>query len=92
LAQELGDENEVVVGKESILDLQIGPNPANDQIQISGYDERVEILDVNGKIVGQFNFNTFEGTSPQHVDISVLQNGMYLVRSGDQTVKLIVQH
>ncbi|MBK9320044.1 MAG: T9SS type A sorting domain-containing protein [Bacteroidetes bacterium] len=88
----MGAENELIEGKESLLDLQIGPNPASDQIQISGYDERVEILDVNGKIVDQFNFNTFEGTSPQHVDISELQNGIYLIRSGDQTVKLIVQH
>ena len=88
----MGAENELIEGKESLLDLQIGPNPASDQIQISGYDERVEILDVNGKIVDQFNFNTFEGTSPQYVDISELQNGIYLIRSGDQTVKLIVQH
>jgi hypothetical protein len=85
------NENEVVVGKESILDLQIGPNPASDQIQISGYDERVEILDMNGKVVSQLNFNTFEGTSPQSVDVSSLANGIYLVRSGEQTQKLIIR-
>ncbi len=88
----MGAENELIEGKESMLDLQVGPNPASDQIQISGYDEKVEILDVNGRIVGLYYFNTFDGTSIQMVDVSVLQDGMYLVRSGEQTVKLIIRH
>ncbi len=90
IGAKIGDD-ESVIGQESILDLQIGPNPASDQIQISGYDERVEILDMNGKVLNQLNFNTFEGTSPQNVDVSSLPNGMYLVRSGEQSQKLIIR-
>lgn len=85
------EDVESMIGQESILDLQIGPNPASDQIQISGYDEKIEILDMNGKIVNQLSFNTFEGTSPQNVDVSSLPNGMYLIRSGEQTQKMIIR-
>lgn len=90
----VGEEGEFesVEGQESILDLQVGPNPAQDQIQMTGYDENIEIFDLNGRLVNSFVFDTFAGNDqPQTIDVSSLPNGMYLVRSGEQTVKLLVQ-
>ncbi len=67
------------------------PNPASDQIQITGYDENVEIHDMNGKLVVSQRFDVFDGNVPQTIDLSGFSNGIYFVRSGEQTVKLIVQ-
>jgi len=89
---ENNSEFESIEGKESILDLQIFPNPATDQIQIAGYDQDISIIDIHGRIVNNYKVDTFYGNSePQTFDISHLVNGIYLVRSGEQTEKLIIQ-
>ncbi len=89
---EEGDDVEQLESQESILDLQIGPNPANDQIQVTGYDQDVAIFDANGRLIQSYTFDTFGGNErPQAVDVSYLPNGLYLVRSGEQGTKLIIQ-
>lgn len=91
----IGDEDgslEAIEGQESILDLQVGPNPASDQVQISGYDQDIEIFDINGRTIQTIQVDTFEGNNkPQIVDVHSLPNGIYLIRSGEQTTKLVVE-
>lgn len=89
---EEGGEFESIEGQESVLDLQVGPNPASDQIQITGYDQEISILDVNGRMIQYFELDTFSGNeNPQIVDVTYLPNGIYFIRSGGQAVKLLVQ-
>ena len=78
-------------GSLNTLDLRFGPNPASTQIQIFGYDEFVSILDANGRLIVEYKLNIFNGNEVgQTMDISSLPNGLYLIRSGDQSQKLVV--
>lgn len=84
--EKLADE-----GSTNTLDLRFGPNPASSQIQLFGYDEIVSIVDANGKLIVEYKLNIFNGNEVgQTVDISSLPNGLYLIRSGDQSQKLVV--
>lgn len=78
-------------GSTNTLDLRFGPNPASTQIQIFGYDEFVRIFDANGRLIVEYKLNIFNGNEVgQTMDISSLPNGLYLIRSGDQSQKLVV--
>ncbi len=61
-----------------ILHSNISPNPATDQIVIRSVKlgEKVEIIDLNGKLMHSIHTNSF----PAHIDISTLERGIYLVR------------
>lgn len=61
-----------------ILQSNISPNPATDQIVIRSVKlgEKVEIIDLNGKLIHSIHTNSF----PAHIDISTLERGIYLVR------------
>ncbi len=73
--------------------LSVFPNPASSQIQISGYDQTISILDMSGRIIQSREFDTTSSNNlPQIMDVSSLPNGMYLVRSGEHTAKLTVSH
>ena len=88
-----GSESEKFEGEQSTLDLQLGPNPASDQIQIAGYDQLIVIVDINGQTIRKYEIDTFYGNeNPFVIDVSAFPNGIYLVRSGEQTSKLIVSH
>lgn len=88
-----GSESEKFEGVQSTLDLQLGPNPASDQIQIAGYDQLIVIVDINGQPIRKYEIDTFYGNeNPFVIDVSAFPNGIYLVRSGEQTSKLIVSH
>jgi Secretion system C-terminal sorting domain/PKD domain len=56
------------------------PNPANNLIQISGHEGQVEILNMLGKVI----YSTNESDPVFSVDISALQSGIYLIRSGEK--------
>lgn len=72
--------------------VSIWPNPAHDHITIKGADNymQIQVMDVNGKIVVQFN-----RTADNRYSIAGLASGMYVVRlvGSDKTVtqKIIVE-
>jgi len=59
------------------------PNPANDNINFNT-EVNITITDVVGKV-------KFSGTT-QQINVSTWSNGIYFVRSGMQSIKLIVAH
>ena len=70
--------------------LQVFPNPATDQLHIvhqlqSG--EVVEIFDMNGQRVFAAPITGYQTT----IDVSHLPNGIYIVRIGNNTVRIIKQ-
>ncbi len=87
------DVNEIsydIVGVKSnisdIKDLNIYPNPATDKIRISFYliskeDVGIEIIDMQGRVVKQFDRRSFDaGQINTDVDIDDLTAGLYLVK------------
>lgn len=70
--------------------ISVHPNPASDVAYISGVDPNipVDIYDMNGNLVKAcmpLNPNNYE------LDITDLQNGVYLVTQGDKSIKLVVK-
>jgi len=63
----------------SIDELVIYPNPASDIVHIenAGSSSKIDILDLNGKLIVQIT----EVTASMSVDISSLESGLYFVRS-----------
>lgn len=65
--------------------LTITPNPANDFVHISAAKDRVALYDMQGKLLGNYH-------EKQSIDIRSLDNGLYIIKSGDQVRKLLVKH
>jgi hypothetical protein len=84
-----------VVGKDSRL--QVIPNPAKHtvELQITNYElrvDKVEFYNIFGQLVKSVPFagqTTGVGVS-QHINISDLSAGVYMVRVGNEVVKLVV--
>jgi hypothetical protein len=76
-----GIEEEAVNAKELLL----YPNPATGHVQVSGTSpgERIQINDLTGKC--------WITTRESAVNVSMLQPGMYIVRTGSRTAKLVIQ-
>ena len=62
--------------------LQIYPNPTNSQLRIINVN--IQIVDVIGHVV-----ETLCNASLPVIDISHLENGLYFLKIGDKTVKVI---
>ena len=82
---------------ENLYPLQIIPNPAKNSIElrITNYElrvDRIEFYNVFGQLVKSvpFSGNVTEQGVSQNINISDLSAGMYVVKVGDQTAKLIV--
>ena len=86
----VGDDGAELVGGE----LKSFPNPAIDQITITGHEKRIEIYDMTGKLV-----KSDESLEVEYVmSVSDMPNGFYVIRSYDpedvssmQSFKLVVQ-
>ena len=68
--------------------LRVYPNPTNSQLRIENYELRdgeIEIYDVVGRVVVE----TLRATSLPVIDISHLENGLYFLKIGDKTIKII---
>ncbi len=64
------------------------PNPATDQIRISNVDaNEIQIFDIVGKKV----YSTLDVSEEMTIDISGFKDGMYFVRTGRSTTKILKQ-
>jgi hypothetical protein len=71
--------DETIAGK-----FEIFPNPAFDRINFQNPNKNgIEIIDIYGRLIGRIKAEE-NGT-----DISFLKSGFYLLRSGNQTAKMI---
>jgi len=62
---------------------EVHPNPADDVLYVSGAEGVVRILDLTGKVLIT--------SKASEIPISSLQPGMYLVKSGNNTRKVLVK-
>lgn len=85
-----GEDYDPACGEVSVNDMRgsetewtFGPNPASQQIQITGLSEnsRLEVIDGMGKIVISQYFSTANG----FVDVSNLSSGIYVIRAASGT-------
>ena len=77
---------EEIISNESSL--SIYPNPANNLIVVTNLaNEDIQILDITGKIIRLVKSNE----TKQSIDISDLQKGIYFIKVGQETQKLIKQ-
>ena len=88
--------NDWAVGVEDVIDesqVVVYPNPANDYVIVklsenaAQHIEEVELLDITGKFISKTN-------TARTVRISTanLADGMYLLRLGNVSKKLMIQH
>lgn len=84
--------------KDGEINYRIFPNPATDEIQMSYLSEnsgqlRVEIIDLQGKILHQEMILTQNGTNTATINISRLRRGLYMCRilsdNKSKTIKFI---
>jgi len=77
-----------LVGVEEMAqnELSIMPNPANGQVQINTDANHLAVYDMAGREV----FNKDLNNPSYQMDVSGWTTGMYLVRTGNTTQKLIV--
>ena len=71
--------------------LRVYPNPTNSQLRIENYElsmGEIEIYDVVGKRVGATHALPLQDGNIT-IDISYLTNGMYFLKIGNRTVKII---
>jgi hypothetical protein len=72
------------LNEESVF--QIKPTPARDIIYITGHGEMVTIYDLNGRVVRHINNLEFETS----INISDLDEGLYVVRSNNSTARMLI--
>lgn len=68
------------------------PNPANDQVTMllnNDFAGPIKLYQLNGQLVGQFE--TFRGQTLIHLDLSAYSPGIYLLKCGQITHKLVVR-
>ena len=69
--------------------LKIYPNPTTGELKIKNYElkiENIEIFDVYGRQIFNFQFSTFNS-----IDVSGLPTGVYFVRVGNRMAKFVKQ-
>ena len=80
----------VVEEKDSPVYFSVGPNPANDYLNVfmlnpSSKNKQIEILDISGKII--YQTSTFD--NKKTLNTSTLPSGVYLVRVNDGQNSLV---
>jgi len=85
-------EDDVVTGIDDIIEqneferwqesLVLYPNPAQDKIRFNSMVENVQIIDLTGKVLGEYKLNPYSSfdSDKEIVLPSSIKNGMYLVR------------
>lgn len=76
--------NELGIDEQAKSTVSLWPNPARNTLSLSGISapEQYTITDVAGKIVGS-------GTASTQIDVSTLENGVYLLNLPGQAIRFI---
>jgi PKD repeat protein len=77
----------------SLPSFKIMPNPASKYLEVKGdfsKDHKANVFDVMGKNV--LSMAVDKNSSSMRIDVSSLNNGMYMIKIGKYTQKLIIQH
>ena len=71
----------------SKLKIEIYPNPANDQVTVTGLPEGslIELFDTYGRLLSAFRIQNSEFK----IDVSLLTSGLYLLRTPKGTAKIL---
>ena len=67
--------------------LSVYPNPASSEITVGGHEGLIEIFDMNGRLLLSRN----EQNPISQINIEILSNGLYILKSGEQMMKMMVQ-
>ncbi|MEZ7918141.1 MAG: GEVED domain-containing protein, partial [Patiriisocius sp.] len=82
--------DELGAADEAIIDFEIAPNPAKENITITATSEPIKSLEVFN-ILGQRVLNlTFDATPLKKVNITSFKSGMYLIRINTQITKRLI--
>lgn len=73
-----------------ISSFNITPNPANELVELNniGKGEKVNIFDLTGKLI----FQTTAQSTSISINTSGFQNGLYLIKVGSISKKLVISH
>lgn len=73
------EENKFELWQENLV---LYPNPAQDKIRFTAKVENVQIIDLTGKVLGEYKLNPFSSFDSDNEIVlpSFVKNGMYLVR------------
>lgn len=80
------------LGTENFLqnDFEISPNPAKNNVKISANNTPLKTLEIFN-ILGQRVYSTlFASTTVEHINITSLRSGMYLLKINGDTVKRLI--
>jgi|GEM_PF-5812657 hypothetical protein len=73
------------------------PNPAHDQIMLAGLNGEISyrVMDISGKLMASRTINPSDANVVHTIDISQLQQGMYLLylesKNSKETLRFVVQ-
>ena len=82
--------DELGAADEAIIDFEIAPNPAKENITITATSEPIKSLEVFN-ILGQRVLNlTFDATPSKKVNITSFKSGMYLIRINTKITKRLI--
>ncbi|MCK8482037.1 DUF7619 domain-containing protein [Psychroserpens algicola] len=84
-------EEDLIDTESNTIDVNVYPSPVSDIITIEGSDvmESISLVDTNGRII----LNSLIGNRIKHLDVSMLDSGMYFLRvfsnAGNTTLKIV---
>ena len=83
------DYSRIISVKKDKAQLSVYPNPATKEIFVSGLDqeENIQIRNSMGRIILEQKINT-----AQPLNTSQLSNGLYLIKVGEETKKVVIQN
>lgn len=82
----VGDDATVgIAAPESVSNLSLWPNPANDKLNVrfnslNNGIQNLEIIDITGKIILEQQFTAASGVVTENIDISGLNSGIYIFK------------
>ncbi|GAB4313101.1 MAG: hypothetical protein Kow00127_03980 [Bacteroidales bacterium] len=79
----------VGIARNAVASLNVYPNPGNGYFKVTGFtgnDSEVEVFNLTGQVV----FRTVLNTSPAKLNLSHLDEGVYFIRQGNASTKVVI--